>query len=176
MGYRMNHEPAQQEVQYEDHEVDWKTIDLPGWFECRINYEAAKEAKSGGRYLAVAFRVTAGDPTGATVWGQFTISNRNPKAVEVGSRQMGELMWATGLKKGADSSALKGKSLMVRVVGEDDERYGYRARALSFKPIAREPDRPEPQDAGFQSDPGVDMPTDASPPVDAYARDDDFPF
>ena len=154
---RLGYDPQQQEQQYEDREVDWSTIDLPGWFECKVNHESEKQSKSGGRYLNVALHVTAGEASGATVWAMLTTSNRNAKAVEIGAKQIGELMWACGLKKGADSSGLVGKKLMVYIKGEETERWGLSPRPTSFKPIGREPDA-----AGFQSDPGAD--TDPYPP------------
>ena len=180
---KLNYDAVQQEGGYaEDREVDWGTIDLPAWMDCRINYETEKQAKSGGRYLQVAFKVTSGEAEGGTVWAQLTTSNKNAQAVEIGARQIGELLWACGLKKGADSQQLVGKKLQVRVVGEESERYGLSAKPVAFKPTAREPDSPYPESrgegpspAGF--DPGVDgPPMDDSPPVEAYDDDPSIPF
>ena len=176
MSITLDFDPRRSEGPGNEVEVDWSKVDLPGWFEAKINYEAVKQTRSGnGRFLAVAFRITAGDPTGATVWGQFTLSNPNEKAVAIGREQIGEIMWATGLPKGANSRALVGKRLMVRVVMETNDRFGDKPKPVAFKPKDREP--------GF--DPGVDP----EPPDDGYPAsrgegpspagedpDDDFPF
>ena len=174
---KMDFTPRQSEGGYEDVEIDWSTIELPAWFEARINYEALKQTKAGnGRYLAVAIKITSGDAAGGTVWAQLTVMNPSAKAVEIGQEQIGELMWATGLPKGADSKALVGKKLMVRVAMETNDRFGDRAKPVAFKPVA----------PGFQSDPGVDPepPDDGYPasrgqgdsPTGAGDFDDDIPF
>ena len=179
---KMNMQARQSEQTFEDKEIDWAKVDLPKWVEARITWEQEKTAASGGRYLSVAFRFTGGELAGGSVFGMFTTSNKNAQAVSIGHEQIGEMMWACGLRQGADSSALKGKRLRVRLIGEDNERYGYQARPVGFAPIGREPDTspyPEqrgegPSPAGF--DPGVDgPPMDPSPPVDAY-EDYDPPF
>ena len=144
---RMDFDPKQSEGGYEDVEIDWSQVELPAWMEARINHEALKQTKAGnGRYLQVAFKVTSGVAAGGTVWGQFTVMNPSAKAVEIGREQIGELGWACGLGKGADSSALKGKRLQIRVAMESSDRFGDRPKPVAFKPIGRIPG----------TDPGVD--------------------
>ena len=177
---RLNMPAKQSEQQFEDKEIDWKQVDLPKWVEARINWQQEKEAKSGGRYLSVAFRFTEGELAGVSVFGMFTTSNKNATAVTIGHEQIGEMMWSCGLSQGSDSDQLVGKTLRVRLVGEDNEYYGFQARPVGFAPAGRNGQQQgfKPRQGGATDTRGLDtgMPTDPSPPVDAYADDSSIPF
>ena len=162
---RMNFDAVQQEGGFaEDREIDWTQVDLPCWCNARINWQQEKQtANKKGRFLAVAFKLTSGELDGGTAWGQFTVSNPNAQAVEIGHRQLGELMWACGLKKGADSKQLVGKRCQVYLKGEESERFGLQGKPVAFKPIDRDGQQQgERQRQGHAAmgevpyDPGVD--------------------
>ena len=141
---------------YEDVDVDLRTLDLPAWFDCKIMYEQLRQSRNGGSYLSLGFRIEEGEASGLASFNNFTISNKSADATRIGHEQLGEVMWACGLKKGADSRMLIGKKVLVKFDLEESEQYGDKLRFVAAKPTGREP-TPAPANDG--------------PPASAYEAD-----
>jgi hypothetical protein len=62
-----------------------------------------KETSTGGEMISVKFEVVGGPHDGRWIWQNFNTVNRNPKAQEIGRRQLVQWADAAG-KPGADDT------------------------------------------------------------------------
>ena len=184
---KMNYDPAPMPEREgsERVEMDIDKLDLPAWFRCAIISAQEKTAKVGsGRYLDVGFKMAEGPCAGAAFWQGFTTSNSSAQAVRIGIEQMKALMYATGLPKGADSDALKGKECLVRCVIEESKGYAPKVKGNVWRPAGpvpepeaeiQEPDDPDEMPPAaterergwhrYEDDVAKGDPTDDSDPI-----------
>jgi|TARA_R110000787_G_scaffold161705_1_gene275092 hypothetical protein len=96
-----------------------------------------RKTKAGtGQYLACRLDVTGPTQQGRVLWANLNISNPNPKAEEIGRRQLGELMKAAGVSTVEDTDQLLGGRLSLGVQVKEDEKYGKRneVKKMTAKP------------------------------------------
>lgn len=125
----------------------FKTDDLPesgsydpipaGWYTAEINGADLKDTKAGdGQYIAIRFDITGPSHEGRVVFGNLNIRNPNPKAEEIGRRQLGDLLRAIGLAQVSDTDQLLGGALQVKLGISRSEEYGDRNEVKGFKALA----------------------------------------
>lgn len=118
-----------------------------GWYDVTIDSAEVKQTKAGnGSYIKVRYNVTGPTHGGRVVFGNFNISNPNPKAEEIGRKQLGELMTAISLAELSDTDQLVGGQLRIKLAtrsspeyGDQNEVKGYRLRGGSAQPAAAKP-------------------------------------
>lgn len=95
-----------------------------GWYTVKITGAELKTTKSGnGQYIAVRYDVLAPTHQGRVVFGNLNIRNANPKAEEIGRKQLGELMRAIGLTSVTDTDQLVGGVCEIKLVIRQQEGY-----------------------------------------------------
>jgi hypothetical protein len=78
-----------------------------GEYECMVTASDIKTTKAGdGQYLWLELTITEGDYKGRKVFDRINFNNPNPKAQEIGQRQLSGICHATGQLKVSDSSML----------------------------------------------------------------------
>lgn len=85
-----------------------------------------KHTKDGtGTYLSAEFEIADGQFVGRKIWTNFTISNRNEKAVEIGQAQFSGLCHACGVMQVQNSEQLHGIPVMasVKIVKDKNGQY-----------------------------------------------------
>ena len=179
---RMDIYPQQREAPegtFEEVDVDLRTLNLPSWFNTKVFFATGKEAKRKegqpanvqNLYLSVGFRIQSGAAKGHGAFCSFTLKNTSAEAMRIGHAQLGELMWACGLPKGADSQQLLNKELQVKFGLEKSREFGDKLRFIAAKPVAGGATAPtaDPAPQAMASNPAAQ---DA--PKDDF--DDDIPF
>lgn len=107
-----------------------------GWYSATISRAEVKPTKSGtGEYINLMYTVTGPTHQGRAVWGMINIKNANPETEEIGMKQLGELIRATGVVHLSDTDQLIGKDLVIKLTVKDDERYGERNEVKAFKAV-----------------------------------------
>jgi len=107
-----------------------------GWYTAAIAGADIKETKAGtGNYIAVRFDVTGPEHQGRVVWTNLNTRNPNPKAEEIGRRQLGSIMRAIGVTKLEDTDQLLGGNLSIKVSVREDPKYGASNEVGSYKAI-----------------------------------------
>jgi hypothetical protein len=104
-----------------------------GLYNATIANAEIKTAKSGGQYLNVRFDITGPTHAGRVVFGMITLTNPNPRAVEIGRNSLAELMRAIGLDTLQDSDQLIGARLKIKLTVEDSEQYGPSNRVQGYR-------------------------------------------
>ena len=131
-----------------------------------------RSTKAGtGKYLACRLDVTGPTQQGRVLWANLNISNPNPKAEEIGRRQLGELMKAAGIQSVQDTDQLLGGRLSIGVQVKEDEQYGKRNEVKKMTA--------KPGGASSSPMPTVSSAQSSAPPWAAEKEvvlDDDIPF
>lgn len=105
-----------------------------GWYDVTITESEVKDTKSGdGNYIKLRYDITGPSHAGRVIFGNLNLRNRNPKAEEIGAKQLGELMRAVGLARLEDSDQLIGKRLTVKVATQRSEQYGDKNEVKGFR-------------------------------------------
>lgn len=87
-----------------------------GWYTATIAGAELRQTKAGtGEYIAVQYNVTGPTHEGRVVFGNLNIRNPNPKAEEIGLRQLGDIMRCIGLASVQDTDQLIGGTLQIKV-------------------------------------------------------------
>jgi hypothetical protein len=87
-----------------------------GWYEVKVSGAELKDTKNGtGQYISVKYDVLGPSHQGRIVFGNLNIRNANPKAEEIGRRQLGDLMRSIGLDKVRDTDQLIGGVLKIKL-------------------------------------------------------------
>jgi hypothetical protein len=96
-----------------------------GWYTAVITDAPLKETRSGtGHYIKLSWKIEGPKSVGRLVWQNLNVRNDNPKAEEIGRRQLGEVSRAIGLAKISDSDQLIGGRCEIKIVVRNDETYG----------------------------------------------------
>jgi hypothetical protein len=91
--------------------------------------------RNDGQFLELELTVSEGDMQGRKVWARLNIVNPNAKAVEIAMRELATIGQALGLTAISDTSELKERELLVKVVIENDNDYGAQNVIKSYKPL-----------------------------------------
>lgn len=84
-----------------------------------------KPTKSGtGQMLTLRWQVVDGQYKGRLVFDRLNIVNQNPKAEEIGQRQLSAVCHAAGVLKLQDTSQLHNKPIKIKVKIRQDDQYG----------------------------------------------------
>lgn len=122
-----------------------------GIYTAAITESEVVATKSGsGQMLRVTWDVLEGPMKGRKVFDRLNIANQNPKAEEIGQRQLSTLCHAVGILQVTDSVQLHGRPCAIRVTVRVDESGQYAPqnevkdyRALTAAPAAAAPAAPK---------------------------------
>lgn len=95
--------------------------------------------KSGsGQMLKLNWRIADGPMKGRMVFDRINIVNANPKAEEIGQRQLSTLCHAVGVMQLTDTQQLHGVTCSIRVTVRKDEtgQYGDQNEVKDYRAIA----------------------------------------
>lgn len=101
----------------------------------------AKEANdpSLGQYVKVKLQVINGAYQNRYIWSNFNVVNSNPKAVEIGQQQFGNLISSCGLEEIGDTSELNEKVVSAEIKVTPDTGYGVGNDVKRFYPATSAP-------------------------------------
>lgn len=106
-----------------------------------------------GEYVAVTFEISEGQHKGRRIWCRFNIKNKNPIAVEIGTKQLNSLCLALGIDHLQDTDQLIHKPVMAKVkVTPARGGYDESNDITAFKPVEN----------GFDDDESIEV-EDAKP-------------
>jgi len=94
-----------------------------------------KATKAGtGTYINAEFTVKSGEYEGRKLFHTLTVTNPNPKAVDIGLAQIKDILIASGATnfKLQSVNDLCGKVVNAKVTIEESEEYGSRNKITSF--------------------------------------------
>lgn len=86
-----------------------------GWYSAVISQAELRSSKKGGSYINVRFDITGPSYEGRVVFGMYNIKNQSEKAVEIGLRQLRELLSSIGVNIISDTDELVGAKCMINV-------------------------------------------------------------
>jgi len=96
-----------------------------GKYQSVIKSCEAKVTKAGtGQYLSVGYEITGPTHQGRIVFQNLNIRNANPKATEIGLRQLGDVLRAIGLASLTDTDQLIGGPIELTLVIRKSDEYG----------------------------------------------------
>jgi hypothetical protein len=90
--------------------------------------------KGDGSYLAASFQIIDGPAQGRMLWGNFNVNNPNPKAEEIGRRELADLCRAVGVTP-KNSDELLNIPLVLKVAPDKDDPE--RNRIKGYRPAAK---------------------------------------
>lgn len=108
----------------------------PGWYTAMVEKSEIHPTKAGdGKYLKLQLAIVGEKFEGRKVFTNINLVNPNPKAVEIGAREIAQLGAACGLLRLSDSTELLDKVIQVKVAvregrnggDPDNEVKGYKA-------------------------------------------------
>ena len=94
-----------------------------------------KTTKAGtGSYIAASFQIIDGPAQGRMVWGNFNVNNPNPKAEEIGRRELADLCRAVGVTPRSSDELLNIPLVLKVAVDKDDPE---RNRIKGYRPATK---------------------------------------
>lgn len=95
-----------------------------GWYTATITESDVRQTKAGtGSYIKLRLDVVGPTHAGRVLFSNINIRNPNPKAEEIGLRQLNDIRLAIGLPSISDSDQLLGHTIMVKVdIKKEDGR------------------------------------------------------
>lgn len=127
-----------------------------GWYDATISEAEVCITKSGsGQYVKLRLDIFGPTHEGRCVFSNININNHNPKAEEIGRKQLGAIMRALGLSRVKDTDQLIGGNLKIKV-GISPAKDGYEAsnQVKAFK----SPDGSQPPAVNQQQPPQTNQP------------------
>lgn len=108
-----------------------------GEYPVMVDEAEMKTTKAGtGRFLKLGMVVIGEQYAGRKLFANINIRNPNPKAEEIGLRDLASLTVAVGLAVIEDSTDLLGKQLLVKIkVKPADGQYGPSNDVRAYKPL-----------------------------------------
>ncbi len=136
-----------------------------GWYTAVITDAVLKETRSGtGHYIKLSWKIEGPKSAGRLVWQNLNVRNDNPKAEEIGRRQLGEVSRAIGLAKISDSDQLIGGRCEIKIVIRNDETYGSSNEIKGVRAVSGSmPPAPAAYYANAASPPPAAAPAPAKP-------------
>ena len=100
-----------------------------------IEAEVKSTKDNTGSYISTVFRINEGSHEGRKLFQNFTLTNKNDKAVQIGRGQLKSFMAAAKAKSFNLSSItdLCGMQAIAKVDIEKSDQYGDRNKITSFK-------------------------------------------
>lgn len=91
-----------------------------------------------GQMLKLTWRIQDGPMKGRIVFDRLNISNSNPKAEEIGQRQLSALCHAAGVLQLADTQQLHGIPMQIKVTVRRDEsgQYGDQNEVKDYRAVS----------------------------------------
>lgn len=87
-----------------------------GWYKVAIEESDVKDtATPGGKLVWLKLRVLEGDYAGRFLFGRVNVINANPKAQEIGQRELASIRLATGINSPKSTEELHNIPLWIRV-------------------------------------------------------------
>lgn len=115
-----------------------------GWYQACITGSDLTDTKSGsGQYIKVKYDILGPTHAGRLVWQNLNIRNQNPKAEEIGLRQLGEVLRALGLVEIEETDQLVGGNVEIKLAVKTDD-YGTKNEVKSVRAIAQPEPAPAP--------------------------------
>lgn len=117
-----------------------------GWYNVTITAASMEVTKAQtGRYIKAQMQVADGPHAGRVVFTQLNVENPNPKAVEIGFKQLASICHAVGVLQFNDLQQLFGRPFMVKVKAvPPTEDYEAKNDAKGFKACTGEPSCADP--------------------------------
>lgn len=111
-----------------------------GEYMVKIVESELKDTKSGnGKYIKLRLDILGPSYQGRVLFSNINIRNANPKAEEIGRKELGSLLRAIGLASLTDTVQLIGGDLIVKVnKTEDDYNGGFKNEVKRYKAISSE--------------------------------------
>lgn len=94
-----------------------------GEYRAMIVESEIKDAKSGGRYLKLTWKVDGGEFDGRLVWQNLNLWNDSTKAAEIAQRELSSICHAVGKMNVQDSEELHHLPCLIRVAMRTQEGY-----------------------------------------------------
>ena len=102
------------------------TVLPAGTYHAIITESDVKPTKAGtGQRMNLTFRITDGPCANRVVFAGLNVANENPKAEEIGQRELSSLCHAVGVLKLQDTSQLHNIPVAIRVSIKKDESGQY---------------------------------------------------
>ena len=112
----------------------------PAWYPVTIDEaKVEKTSKGTGTLLSLKLTVVGDNFAGRKLWPRLNLKNPNPKAEEIGQRELAAICKAIGLATIADSSDLIDKAIMVRVKVRKEEGRNPDNDVTGYKAIGDDP-------------------------------------
>ena len=117
----------------------------PGWYPAMIVASSVEKTKAGdGYYAKFEFEVVGGEYQGRKVFTNINLANPNPKAVEIGQRELSSLCRAVSKLRISDTEELHNLPLQIKVkirpaqgdYAAANEVNGYKPLSESAQPAA----------------------------------------
>lgn len=89
-----------------------------------ITESTLENTKTGGRMVKLAYTVMEGQFEGRKLWSQHNIENRNPKAEEIGRKELSRIAHAISQPMISDTDQLLQQIVRIRIVIKNDPGYG----------------------------------------------------
>jgi hypothetical protein len=129
-----------------------------GWYGATVEKAEVKETKSGtGRYLNIQWKVDGPKYAGRIIFDMINYNNSNPKAQEIGLRQLSSLLAATAIFRLEDTDQLIGASCQIKVSIREQDGYDpqnviktYKAHEGSSLPKPAPAEAPQEKRAPWQ--------------------------
>jgi hypothetical protein len=112
-----------------------------GWYTVQVTGAEVKDTKKGGKRLALELTVVGEHYEGRKLFPSINLANDNPKAVEIGMRELAALGLACGLQAITDTAELMDKIVAAKVAVKQDEGFepGNEVKAYKATTDAAEP-------------------------------------
>jgi hypothetical protein len=94
-----------------------------GWYTVQVTGAEVKDTKKGGKRLALELTVVGEHYEGRKLFPSINLANDNPKAVEIGMRELAALGLACGLQAITDTAELMDKIVAAKVAVKHDEGF-----------------------------------------------------
>lgn len=107
-----------------------------GFYTADVKAAELKDTKDGtGQYINLQFSITGPTHAGRVVFSIVNIKNNNPKAEEIGLRQLKELRVACGIATLRDTDELIGHTVKIKVKTQKSEEYGDKNVVVAFQSV-----------------------------------------
>ena len=94
-----------------------------GSYVTMITEASVQPTKSGGQMVKLSYTVMDGQYQGRKIWSNHNIINNNPRAEEIGRKEISRIAHALNFPKLADTDQLVNKVVQVTVIIKSDPGY-----------------------------------------------------
>lgn len=149
------------EFDAEQHEQLGDFTPIPvGEYEAQITNSDVKMTSTGGKRIALEWTILSGEYAGRIIFDNVNIVNANPKAEEIGKKQLSSICHATGQMRLLDSSELHDKPCRIKVkIRPAKGEYEAQNAITKYSPLNAPPESAAPT----ATEPTKHAPTKPSP-------------